>query len=603
MSRQEHVYVDASGAGVELVLYRLSEVIAAVKADGVVHIVEGEKCADALCELGLVATTNPGGAGRWRPEFSEDVLAGATCVVWADCDPPGRSHANQVAQSLARLGCRVHVVDLDPDRDDGYDIADRLRFLRKEDATDRQLAEHIQDIVETTQARDPVTYTSSVSPGNGASPEEGFGPGGDAPPLGALLDGVLAFLGDYVVAEGEALDEVTLWVASTHVYEAFGCTPYQNIVSATPEAGKTTLLELIRLLVHKAISADSISPAALFRAIEKWKATIVIDEADSAIASIRADSERAEALRGLLNGGYRRTGRVVRCVPPAHEPREFSTYAPKAFAGVKSFLADSTLSRCVTITMRRKRRSEKTKPYRERVVVPRGEALREQLEAWAERVDLDALGQAEPPMPDELGDRAKDIWEPLFAIAEHAGGTWPDRARRAALSLSAGVDLDSQDEAIQLLAAIKAIFDEDPAKDAVTSAELAEKLSQDPESPWIRWRDERDGTLKNSAQSHLARELKPFGIKSRDIRTQQGTRKGYRREQFQDDWERLLDPYQARQPRQPRQPSNHAESSTPGTRDTTPLVADGEKPANPAAMRDVADVAANHTNTGSEDTG
>ena len=310
--------------------------------------------------LGLVATTNPGGAGRWRPEFSEDVLAGATCVVWADCDPPGRSHANEVTRDLARVGCRVHVVDLDPDRDDGYDIAD---FLRKEDATDRQLAEHIDRLVEATQAREPVTYTSDVSPGNGASPEEGFGPGGDAPPgdappLGALLDGVLAFLGDYVVAEAEALDEVTLWVASTHVYEAFACTPYQNIISATPEAGKTTLLELIGLLVHKAISADSISPAALFRAIEKWKATIVIDEADSAIASSRADSERAEALRGLLNGGYRRSGRVVRCVPPTHEPHEFSTYAPKAFAGVKSFLADSTLSRCVTITMRRKRRSD-----------------------------------------------------------------------------------------------------------------------------------------------------------------------------------------------------------------------------------------------------
>ena len=213
-----------------------------------------------------------------------------------------------------------------------------------------------------------------------------------------------------------------------------------------------------------------------------------------------------------------------------------------------------------------------TKPYRERTVVPRGEALREQLKAWAERVDLDALGQAEPPMPDELSDRAKDIWEPLFAIAEHAGGTWPDRARRAALSLSAGVDLDSQDEAIQMLAAIKAIFDKDPAKDAVTSAELAEKLSQRPRIPLDQMAGRTRRHLKNSAQSHLARELKPFGIKSRDIRTKEsGIRKGYRREQFQDDWERLLDPHQARQPRQPRQPSNHAESSTPGTRDTNPL--------------------------------
>ena len=61
-------------------------------------------------------------------------------------------------------------------------------------------------------------------------------------------------------------------------------------------------------------------------------------------------------------------------------------------------------------------------------------------------------------MPDELSDRAKDIWEPLFAVAEHAGHGWPDRARSAALQLPAGVDLDSQDEAIQLLSAIRDVF-------------------------------------------------------------------------------------------------------------------------------------------------
>ncbi|MCY4088274.1 MAG: hypothetical protein OXG37_15655 [Actinomycetia bacterium] len=136
----------------EPVLYRLPEVIAAVKAGGTVHVVEGEKCADALSELGFVATTNPGGAGKWRPEFSENVLAGTTRVVWADCDLAGRSHAHQIAQSLARNSCRVHIADLDTDRDDGYDIADRLHRLRKEDAAHGQLAGHIQEIFGAVRA-------------------------------------------------------------------------------------------------------------------------------------------------------------------------------------------------------------------------------------------------------------------------------------------------------------------------------------------------------------------------------------------------------------------------------------------------------------------
>ena len=90
--------------GVEPVLYRLPEVVASVRAGDSVHVVEGEKCADALHDLGFVATTNPGGAGKWRPRFSENVLANTSCVVWADCDQPGRAHANEVAQGLARVG-------------------------------------------------------------------------------------------------------------------------------------------------------------------------------------------------------------------------------------------------------------------------------------------------------------------------------------------------------------------------------------------------------------------------------------------------------------------------------------------------------------------
>lgn len=97
--------------GVDRVLYRLPDVVAAVRGGRTVYVVEGEKDADALATLGLCATTNPGGAGKWR-DGDSNALAGADVVVLPDNDEPGRTHAEAVAKSLHGLGCRVRVVNL-----------------------------------------------------------------------------------------------------------------------------------------------------------------------------------------------------------------------------------------------------------------------------------------------------------------------------------------------------------------------------------------------------------------------------------------------------------------------------------------------------------
>ncbi|HZW08023.1 MAG TPA: hypothetical protein VFF65_12945, partial [Phycisphaerales bacterium] len=91
---------------VRRVLYRLPAVVAAVKARSPVWIVEGEKDV-ASCEArGLVATTNPGGAGKWKSEYSR-LLAGADVTIVADKDEAGLAHAKQVANSLKAVGVRA----------------------------------------------------------------------------------------------------------------------------------------------------------------------------------------------------------------------------------------------------------------------------------------------------------------------------------------------------------------------------------------------------------------------------------------------------------------------------------------------------------------
>lgn len=98
--------------GVEALLYRLSELLAALERSETVFIVEGEKDADNLAALGLAATCNAGGAGKWTEAHAKHFPPGARVVILSDNDTPGRKHAEQVARTLAARGCRVKVVDL-----------------------------------------------------------------------------------------------------------------------------------------------------------------------------------------------------------------------------------------------------------------------------------------------------------------------------------------------------------------------------------------------------------------------------------------------------------------------------------------------------------
>jgi hypothetical protein len=96
--------------GVKRVPYRLPELQAADPL-APVYIVEGEKDVDRLLQAGLVATTNSGGAGKWREDYS-NILRDRHVVVIPDNDDPGRRHAQQVAKSLFGVARSVKVVHL-----------------------------------------------------------------------------------------------------------------------------------------------------------------------------------------------------------------------------------------------------------------------------------------------------------------------------------------------------------------------------------------------------------------------------------------------------------------------------------------------------------
>lgn len=97
-------------AGVRRVLYHLPEVIEAGNLGHEVWITEGEKDAECVRAHQVTATTSPGGAGKWQPEYAEAMTDGQV-TVWADADEPGRVHAREVRESLLSVGARVRIVE------------------------------------------------------------------------------------------------------------------------------------------------------------------------------------------------------------------------------------------------------------------------------------------------------------------------------------------------------------------------------------------------------------------------------------------------------------------------------------------------------------
>lgn len=132
---------------VRRVLYRLPEIREA--AGRAVWVVEGEKDVDALGEIGLPATCNPMGAGKWEDSYTESLGECAWVLVVADCDEPGRAHARSVAASVYEHGGKVKVLDLDTSRDDGYDVSDYVL----EDA--ESASKRLRDLASTSDPWEP----------------------------------------------------------------------------------------------------------------------------------------------------------------------------------------------------------------------------------------------------------------------------------------------------------------------------------------------------------------------------------------------------------------------------------------------------------------
>src|SRR5437763_12113369 len=183
-----------------------------------------------------------------------------------------------------------------------------------------------------------------------------------------LLDAVHKFVGKFVAYPSAAAhDAHVLWLAHTHLMEAWESTPRIAFLSPEPASGKTRALEISELLVPNAVAAINVTPAYLFRKVgdDEAKPTILYDEVDTVFGPKAKDNEE---IRGLLNAGHRRGAVAGRCVVSGKEvtTEEIPAYCAVALAGLGG-LPDTLLSRAVVVRMRRRSPDETVEPYRRRV--------------------------------------------------------------------------------------------------------------------------------------------------------------------------------------------------------------------------------------------
>jgi hypothetical protein len=168
-----------STAGIRRVPYHLPQLIAGVREGKRIYVAEGEKDVHAIEVAGGVATCNPGGAGKWRSEYSAH-FRGADVLIVRDKDEPGRQHAEDVARHLGRVAKSVAIVQAA----EGKDAADHLAA--------RCSLEDFQPAAQAAVSDSPPRQVSEMKggPDQGGRSRSDTSDGSDTDVDGELLAGV-----------------------------------------------------------------------------------------------------------------------------------------------------------------------------------------------------------------------------------------------------------------------------------------------------------------------------------------------------------------------------------------------------------------------------
>lgn len=274
-----------------------------------------------------------------------------------------------------------------------------------------------------------------------------------------VLDQLRDFLDRFTKFPSKAALEVaTLWTAHTWVlnpneYLAFDTSPRLAFLSDEPASGKTRALEMVGLMSHNGYLSVDPTPATFANSIAIKRQTALVDEIDILFGRGAGKAQ----LRSLMNVGYKSSASWSRA-----NKEDLPIFGALAMAGLGSAFRSAKMlsplrSRTIEVNMKRRRGAA---PYRPREHDGLAAAIRTDVQLWVQR-NTGAITEDWPDLPAGIEDRLAEVWEPLFMIANVAGGHWPESAWQAARELALGKN-DGEPElplSAQLIRDLQIVFE------------------------------------------------------------------------------------------------------------------------------------------------
>lgn len=294
-------------------------------------------------------------------------------------------------------------------------------------------------------------------------------------------------------------DLIALWAAMTHVMDHLEIAPMLYINSPEPMCGKSTVMKLLKVFCHRAEMVSKITPAAIYRIIERDQPTLLFDEADR---FLRGNDD----LNGIINAGHARfEAKVIinkKGPDGNYEPVEFPVWCAKAIAGIGN--QDDTLtSRSIVVTLRRKLITEKVKPVRFNMHQLH-EGARDVLATWAANFQPVSDKEMEPILKTTT-DRGIDNWLPIGIIAQRIG--WLERAQAALQAIDARNSSDPESDGIELLNDVRTVVNAS-IKPEWASSDLYQEVVYHEDRDWSCYNYGRPISRKKFTQM-----LSAFGVK------------------------------------------------------------------------------------------
>lgn len=344
-------------------------------------------------------------------------------------------------------------------------------------------------------------------------------------PLNALLGFVKRFV---VLPNEEDYFVFTLWIAHTYFINELTTSPRLALLSPEYGCGKSRSLELLEKLCFKGEKLDYCTRSYLMRQIEVIREefgkppTLLVDEVDSVFKAKSDDT--SESLRAFLNTGYRKSGSygITEGEGKNRQPKKFPTFCPMAVAGKGEVIPESVRTRSIEIRLQKRMSSQPIEDFLTNAVGFECEEMVEWLVTWS---DLTAQTlETENVSVESISDRDREVWLPLYAVAQLAGQDWTDRFSQA-LFLHQRVKKSSDiPRERQLLEDCLKVFGE---RESMKTEMLIEGLKILPEADY--------STLsygRGISPKYLAKMVRAYEIQPTQIRFGESTFKGYYRTQF-----------------------------------------------------------------------